>query len=199
MTAYIIDSHPLMCEAITMVIQRIKPGIKIVAVHRLNALDSAFAKNGEPELICMELDLPDSTGTSGIQMVRAKFADVPLAVFSRSDTQDYQAARITPGANVYIDKTSPVTQVMQKLRDLLVISSSEGDETSIVAPTKLSKRHKQLILMLDQGLCNRDIAEKLGISEHTVKVHLWRLFKRWGVKSRTQALHFARANGWLRI
>ncbi len=63
--------------------------------------------------------------------------------------------------------------------------------------TKLSKRQKQLIVMLDEGLSNRDIAERLGISEHTVKVHLWRLFRRLGVKSRTQTLHFARTHGLL--
>ena len=65
------------------------------------------------------------------------------------------------------------------------------------APAKLSKRQKQLIVMLDQGLSNREIAEVLGISEHTVKVHLWRLFKRIGVNSRTQMLHYARVNGFL--
>jgi len=54
-----------------------------------------------------------------------------------------------------------------------------------------------LILMLDRGLSNRDIAAELSISEHTVKVHLWRLFRRLGVKSRTQTLHFARMHGFL--
>jgi DNA-binding NarL/FixJ family response regulator len=44
-------------------------------------------------------------------------------------------------------------------------------------------------------MSNRDIATDLEISEHTVKVHLWRLFRRLGVKSRTQALHYARTNG----
>jgi DNA-binding CsgD family transcriptional regulator len=53
---------------------------------------------------------------------------------------------------------------------------------------KLSKRQKQLLAMLDQGLSNREIAEKLDISEHTVKVHFWRLFTRIGVNSRGQAL-----------
>jgi hypothetical protein len=48
--------------------------------------------------------------------------------------------------------------------------------------------------MLDQGLSNRDIAEKLDISEHTVKVHFWRLFRRLGVNSRTQALSWWRTN-----
>ena len=45
----------------------------------------------------------------------------------------------------------------------------------------------------------KNIADKLAISEHTVKVHFWRLFRRLGVNSRTQALYFARTNGWLGI
>lgn len=58
----------------------------------------------------------------------------------------------------------------------------------MTAPVKLSKRQKQLFLLLADGLSNRDIAEKLDISEHTVKVHFWRLFQRIGVNSRGQAL-----------
>ena len=70
-------------------------------------------------------------------------------------------------------------------------------EVVVIGDIKLSKRQKQLILMLDRGLSNRDIAAELSISEHTVKVHLWRLFRRLGVKSRTQTLHFARQHGLL--
>lgn len=55
-------------------------------------------------------------------------------------------------------------------------------------PIKLSKRQKQLFAMLAQGMGNAQIAEQLDISEHTVKVHFWRLFKKIGVTSRGQAL-----------
>ncbi len=54
-----------------------------------------------------------------------------------------------------------------------------------------------LIAMLDKGMSNRDIATDLEISGHTVEGALWRLFRRLGVKSRTQALHYARTNGLL--
>ena len=76
------------------------------------------------------------------------------------------------------------------------MADATSDE-EVPGDTKLSKRQKQLILMLDRGLSNRDIATELSISEHTVKVHLWRLFRRLGVKSRTQTLHFARTHGLL--
>ena len=80
-----------------------------------------------------------------------------------------------------------------------MFAAENGDEEAAVAvgETKLSKRQKQLIIMLDRGLSNRDIAAELEISEHTVKVHLWRLFRRLDVKSRTQTLHCARMNGLL--
>ena len=61
----------------------------------------------------------------------------------------------------------------------------------------LSDAKDPLLVMLDKGLSNRDIAEELKISEHTVKVHLWRLFRRLNVKSRSQASHLARTQGLL--
>jgi DNA-binding NarL/FixJ family response regulator len=103
------------------------------------------------------------------------------------------------GDNLFLEKASPPNTIIDGLRTFLPAPEEAEAEASTAAPTKLSKRQKQLILMLDQGLSNRDIADKLTISEHTVKVHFWRLFRRLGVNSRTQALHFARTNGWLGI
>jgi DNA-binding NarL/FixJ family response regulator len=105
------------------------------------------------------------------------------------------------GADAFIEKSNSPAQIIAALRSLLLTKEDAAaeDAATPTGPTKLSKRQKQLLLMLDQGLSNRDIAEKLDISEHTVKVHFWRLFRRLGVNSRTQALHFARTNGWLGI
>ena len=96
--------------------------------------------------------------------------------------------------------THSPAQIIAALHSPLISGEEDAEEDAGPAiPTKLSKRQKQMILMLDQGLSNREIAEKLDISEHTVKVHLWRMYQRLGVNSRTQALHFARTHGWLGI
>jgi len=86
-------------------------------------------------------------------------------------------------------------QIGKVLREFL--AEEPEDENAPTIPEKLSKRQKQLLVMLDRGLSNRDIAEQLQISEHTVKVHLWRLFRRLNVKSRSQASHLARTAGLL--
>jgi DNA-binding NarL/FixJ family response regulator len=137
---------------------------------------------------------------SGLHSIKAKYPDVPIVIVTGSEASDYEVACLEAGADLFLEIASNPNVIIEGLRSLL-----PADEATDVAdaagpvPTKLSKRQKQLILMLDQGLSNRDIAEKLSISEHTVKVHFWRLFRRLGVNSRTQALHFARTNGWLGI
>ena len=201
MTVYVIDDHPLMRDALTMLVHRVKPGLKIIPIHKLNVVESTVEKNGPAELFCLDLQLPDTLGMSGVQVLKAKFPDVPLAVVTSSSASEYEQRCMDAGADAFIEKSNSPTQIIAALRTLLVSTEDAEmeDAATPAGPTKLSKRQKQLILMLDQGLSNRDIAEKLEISEHTVKVHFWRLFRRLGVNSRTQALHFARTNGWLGI
>lgn len=201
MTVYVIDDHPLMRDALTMLLHRVKPGLKIIPIHKLNVVESTVEKNGAPELLCLDLQLPDTLGMSGVQVLKAKYPDVPLAVVTSSSASEYEARCLEAGADAFIEKSNSPAQIIAALRNLLVTEEQAAieDAATPAGPTKLSKRQKQLILMLDQGLSNRDIAEKLDISEHTVKVHFWRLFRRLGVNSRTQALHFARTNGWLGI
>ena len=99
------------------------------------------------------------------------------------------------GADAYVEKSAGAAQIAKVLREFL--ADEVEDENAPTIPDKLSKRQKQLLVMLDRGLSNRDIAEQLQISEHTVKVHLWRLFRRLNVKSRSQASHLARTAGLL--
>jgi DNA-binding NarL/FixJ family response regulator len=201
MTVYVIDDHPLMRDALTMLVHRVKPGLKIIPIPKLNVVESTVEKNGTAELFCLDLQLPDTLGISGVQVLKAKFPNVPLAVITSSSASEYEDRCMEAGADAFIEKSNSPAQIIAALRTLLVTEEDAAleDAATPAGPTKLSKRQKQLILMLDQGLSNRDIADKLDISEHTVKVHFWRLFRRLGVNSRTQALHFARTNGWLGI
>ena len=199
MAIYVIDDHPLMREAVVMLLRRVRPGSDVVELSQLSELDRAVASKGEPELFCLDLKLPDTVGISGVKLLKGLFPDVPLAVISATPAADVEEWCREAGADVYIEKSAGASEIATVLRAMLLTDSQFGDleDGEGKVDTKLSKRQKQLIVMLDEGLSNREIAERLGISEHTVKVHLWRLFRRLGVKSRTQTLHFARMNGLL--
>ena len=195
MTMYVVDDHPLMREAIVMLLRRMRPGANVVELDRIGGVEAAVTRHGNPDLITLDLKLPDTTGASGVHELKKRFPETPLAVLSASPAVDAEEQCIEAGADIYIEKSSGALEIGNSLRALL---SADGRFEEL-APTdsKLSKRQKQLIVMLDRGLSNREIADELGISEHTVKVHLWRLFRRLGVKSRTQTIHFARTHGLL--
>jgi DNA-binding NarL/FixJ family response regulator len=197
MSIYVIDDHPLMRDAIVMVLRRLRPAENIVELERLDKLASAVKQHGMPDLFCLDLKLPDTTGCSGVIAVKQIYPDVPIAVYSASPAADMEEACIEAGADTYIEKSASSAELTAVLRGLLMADSDVEEPVAAANSGKLSKRQTQLIAMLDKGMSNRDIATELEISEHTVKVHLWRLFRRLGVKSRTQALHHARSHGLL--
>lgn len=174
-----------------MMIRRLDSKLSTVELDRLAAVPPAVQAHGQPELICLDLKLPDTHGVSGVRELKQMLPEVPVVVISAAAAQDYADLSLEAGAAAFVSKTSPASEIAGVLRSFL---ASDG-ELAPAPPEKLSKRQKQLLLMLDKGLSNRDIADELQISEHTVKVHLWRLFRRLNVKSRSQASHLARTQG----
>jgi DNA-binding NarL/FixJ family response regulator len=195
---YIIDDHPLVRQAMAMLLRRMRPASKVVELEKFSEIQAAIIKNGEPELFVLDLLLPGVKGTSAVKDLKTMYASVPLAVISAMPAGEAEETCIEAGADIYIEKSAAANEITAAIQGLFAAEHGE-DEATTATPgeTKLSKRQKQLIVMLDRGLSNRDIAAELDISEHTVKVHLWRLFRRLDVKSRTQTLHFARMNGLL--
>ncbi len=194
MSIYVIDDHPLMREAVVMLLRRLRPGTQVIDLERLAQLTEVGGKAEPPELICLDLRLPDTNGVSGVREARALFPHTPIVVLSASPASDYEELALEAGADLYLEKSAGATQISNALRGILM-----PDSEAEFAPSeeKLSKRQNQLLAMIDQGLSNKEIADQLGISEHTVKVHLWRLFRRLGAASRTQATFLARSRGLL--
>ena len=196
MSIFVVDDHPLMREAIAMLVRRLSPNATVVELGRIAVVAQAVKQHGLPQLICLDLKLPDTHGVSGIRELKRTYPEVPIVVLTASPATDYEDLAMEAGADAFLEKSVGATEIANVLRAFLT-DDSESDTDSPVAVGKLSKRQKQLLILLDKGLSNRDIAENLQISEHTVKVHLWRLFRRLNVKSRSQASHLARIQGLL--
>jgi len=198
MSLYVIDDHPMVRQMIGMLLRRLRPASKVVELEKFSELQAALIKNGEPELFVLDLLLPGVKGATAISEVKKMYPEIPLVVLSAMPSGEARDACLEAGADLYIEKSTDTAEISAAIQDIMKSDNGDDDaEVVVIGDIKLSKRQKQLILMLDRGLSNRDIAAELSISEHTVKVHLWRLFRRLGVKSRTQTLHFARTHGLL--
>jgi len=198
MSLYVIEDHPLVRQAIGMMLRRLRPASKVVELEKISELQAAIIKNGDPELFVLDLLLPGVKGASAVSDIKGLYTEVPLVVLSAMPAGEAEETCIEAGADLYLEKATPANELATAIQGLFNADPSFEEDASVGSgETKLSKRQKQLIIMLDRGMSNRDIAAELEISEHTVKVHLWRLFRRLGVKSRTQTLHYARTHGLL--
>ena len=198
MVIFVVDDHPLMREAIAMLVRRLSPNAAVIELGRIAVVVQAVEKYGTPQLICLDLKLPDAHGVSGVRELKQAYPDVPVMVLTASPASDYEDLAMEAGADAFVEKSAGATEISNMLKAFLTPEvDADVDADAPASLGKLSKRQKQLLILLDKGLSNRDIAENLQISEHTVKVHLWRLFRRLNVKSRSQASHLARTQGLL--
>src|SRR3954469_20603144 len=119
MTLYVIDDHPLMREAVVMLLRRMRPGANVVEFDRIGGIESAVKQHGNPDLITLDLKLPDTTGASGVHALKKRFPETPLAVLSASPPSDPEEQSIEAGACIYIEKSSGAQEIGNALRALL--------------------------------------------------------------------------------
>jgi DNA-binding NarL/FixJ family response regulator len=181
-----------------MLFLRSYPNVKVTEVASLSNLQTLILKNGTPTLFTMDPTLPELRGLDGLRKIKALFPDTPLLVYSSIPAEEAETICRQAGADFFIEKTSPTSIITTFIKnhhhsndDNCCEYSNQFDFSKI----KLTLRQTQLLNLLDIGLSNDAIGTSLDISPHTVKVHLWRLYKKFNVKSRTQLLCFARENG----
>ena len=82
MSMYVIDDHPLLRQAIGMLLRRLRPAAKVVELEKYSELQAAIIKNGEPELFVLDLLLPGVKGATAVSDIKGMYNEVPLVVLS---------------------------------------------------------------------------------------------------------------------
>lgn len=196
MTIYIIDKHPLMRQSISNAIKQIEASKRIVEANDYLQLEMLISINGTPEAFIIDPTVDYASTTSLIKQLKKLYPLAMLMLFTEISDPKTKSACADAGADFYLEKTASIDTFSYYSHNLLHIENEVKIEQQELLTTekhaKLSKRQKQLIHYINEGLNNNDIAEILQISPHTIKVHLWRLYKKFNIKSRTQLLKVAR-------
>lgn len=200
MLIYVLDHHPLVGEMISMLILRICPEARILTVDSLKKLNSLINKYETADFVFMEPQSVDCFGSTGIAHIAERLPNATIVAITHSDyiINLNETNNQHKGLYSIINKKDSVKNIFLTLKKLISTQSTEliqiNPKIDII---KITKRHRQLLSFLDQGCTNQQIAERLGIKDHTVKVHFFRLFKILGVQNRLQALNKAKTNGWV--
>ncbi|WP_062388467.1 response regulator [Demequina iriomotensis] len=193
-TVLVLDDHEVVRRGICDILER-ADGIAVVAEASTVAQAVRRAEAVRPQVILSDLRLPDGTGLDVINHVRAKLPDTHIVVLTSYDDDEARAAARNAGADVFLAKTADSHEVLKAVRDAASgrehgqhISVHEDD---VVA--RLTPMERRVLDLVGAGLANREIAEKLGIAEKTVKNHVTSVLAKMGLQRRTQVVAWATA------
>lgn len=204
MAAYeilIADDHPLFRSALQ---QALTLGLGPTNVHLVEAasiaeLESRVNEGVDWDLILLDLNMPGAYGFSGLVLLRGQYPHMPVVMISAQEDPAVIARAREFGASGFIPKSSPLPLIQEAVRTVL-----DGDlwwPTQILENTKLTEEAKaataglasltpqqfRVLTMVCDGLLNKQIAYELHVSEATIKAHVTAIFRKLGVRTRTQA------------
>ncbi|CAK7008022.1 response regulator transcription factor [Tissierella carlieri] len=205
----IADDHALIREGIKQILELEND---IVVIGQASNGEEAFtmATELDPDIILLDINMPK---LNGIETLR-KFKDMGITskviILTIHEDKEYILKTLKLGANGYMLKDSNADSLIKGIRDVakgekyiqpsvadLVSRSSNYDEyfnISIDKINSLTKREYEVLILIAEGLNNKDIADRLYISEKTVKNHVSNIFKKLDLNDRVQAAIFAYKN-----
>ena len=131
MSIFVIDDHPLMREAVAMLVRRASPNTPVVELGRIALVAQSVEKHGMPQLICLELKLPDTHGVSGIRELKRSYPEVPIVVLTASPASDYEDLAIEAGAAAFLEKSAGVAEIAQVLKAFLAEEAGAESEAPV--------------------------------------------------------------------
>ena len=199
--ALIVDDHPLFCDALTLTLRGVAGVSDIDCAASLGHALDRIAAGPRPDIVLLDLDLPDVEGLEGLIRLRAEAPGIPVLVVSSMAEPRLIDAALSAGAEGFVPKHAGRDSFRAALdalgrgeRWLPDGFQPSGDGIASDAVARLSHLTRQQARILDllcQGRLNKQIAWELSIAETTVKAHVTAIMRKLGVQSRTQAVLIA--------
>lgn len=196
----IADDHPLFRGALRQAVRSLHPACDVIEATGLDDLNRILGQARDVDLILLDLAMPGVQGFSGLIYLRAQHPDVPVVIVSGMEDPAIIRRTIDFGASGFIPKSIEIGEIGGAIQSILAgetwipadveLSTSEDKETADLMKrlAMLTPQQVRVMMMLSEGLLNKQIAFELSVSEATVKAHVSAILQKLGVESRTQAV-----------
>ena len=194
----IVDDHPLFRSALRQTLSGAGDGTRIEEAGDLDDLAAALDADRDCDLVLLDLNMPGVRGFSGLLLVRAQYPDVPVMIVSAVEDADVVRRCLDLGAAGYLRKSAGAEDIRRSIDTVLEggvwtpedVGPAANDEQAEILSrlSTLTPQQIRVLMMLSDGLMNKQIAYELSISEATVKAHVSAILQKLKVDSRTQAV-----------
>ncbi|WP_170006503.1 response regulator [Bacillus fonticola] len=198
----LVDDHAILRDGLRNLLE-VEEDIQVVgeAVSGEDAVSKM--KECQPDVVLMDINMPKMNGVEVTGLLKKQYPSTKVLILTMHDHDEYFMSAIREGADGYLLKDAPFDQVIEAIRTV-----AKGESVIHPAMTKkllhfhqqkgqseekqlLTEREKEVLQCLVQGLSNKEIADRLFISDKTVKIHVSKIFKKLNVKSRSQVVIYA--------
>lgn len=200
----VVDDQRLIREGIASLLG-LQPGIEVVgtAADGREAVDQAVALT--PDVVLMDVRMPGIDGVEAVALLRRHAPTCRVVMLTTFDDEDYVVRSLRAGATGYLLKDLPSQELAAAVK-LAAVGVAQFDPAAAARlaavlsrsdrhPEPLTVREVEVLRLVAAGATNREIAERLYLSEGTVKNHISRILSRLGLRDRTQAALYAQSNG----
>jgi DNA-binding NarL/FixJ family response regulator len=197
----ICDDQAIVCEGLQAILST-APDIEVVGVANDGAQAVEMAAEKEPDLVLMDLKMPLMNGVQATRLIRERHPEVHVLVLTTYDADEWVFDAIRGGASGYLLKDTPRERLIEAIRDAAagktpvdpsvagklfaqVVQGGAPPDTSLAKD--LSEREREVLGLLARGMTNAEIAQRLYLSEGTVRNYVSAILEKLDVADRTQA------------
>jgi DNA-binding NarL/FixJ family response regulator len=198
-----IDDHPLVREGIATLIND-QPDMHMVAQGASGKEAIQRFREHQPDVVLMDVRLPDMSGIDAMITILSEFPEARIIIITSSEGDVEMKRALEGGAKGYLLKSMPPKDLLEAIRK--VHAGKKGIPLEIAerlanhySDEGLTTREIEILQQIAEGNRNRDIADKLFISEGTVKVHIKHIMEKLGANDRTQAITIAVRRGIIHL
>lgn len=198
-----VDDHPLLREGIAAVINS-QPDMQVIA-QASTALDAIqlFRKH-QPDVTLMDLRLPDKSGIDTMISIRAESPEARIIILTTFEGDAEVQRALEAGARAYLLKSMPPKELAEVIRQVHAGKKRIPPQIAArlaehMSDESLTTREIEVLAQIAEGNRNRDIGEKLFITEETVKVHVKHIMEKLAASDRTQAVAIAIRRGIIHL
>lgn len=197
----IIDDHVVVRAGLKYVLAS-DPELEFVGEYGGGRGAAQFVSTVEPDVTLLDVRMPDLNGVEALEDILAARPKARVVMLTTSDVEEDVYRSIEAGALGYVQKEAPVEEIIRAIRSAMAGDVYMSDEIRRIYETRkgakgLTPREAEVLNAVADGLGNREIGARLGISENSVKMHLKRIFYKLGADDRTEAVNLAVKRGFL--
>lgn len=168
-------------------------------IHEAGSLDEAISNTpAELDVVLLDIQLKGASGLEGLQGIKRQWPQVPVLMLSSHDEPQTVALALARGATGFVSKAEAPDKMIDVIQSALNGHLAASTKPIADRPARrLTRRQREVLDLLNQGLSNKLIARRLTLSDNTVRRHVQDVLEFFGVMSRSEAVFAARKHGLL--